>query len=105
MPINSPVHKMFEALKSKGFNASSAAKISQKKTGLSLKTGKKPERYNLNIYDPRHPLYQPDKEYKDINKPIEVKPASNESSFVAPKGERPPTTGALESIQRAYELF
>lgn len=44
MPLNSPVHKLFEALKREGYDEASAAKIAQSRTGLSLQTGKPPKK-------------------------------------------------------------
>jgi hypothetical protein len=43
MPVNSKVHRMFEHLKSAGYDEAAAARIAQSKTGLSLKTGRKPK--------------------------------------------------------------
>lgn len=43
MPEGTKVHRLYEHLKSKGFDEESAARIAQSKTNLSLKTGKKPK--------------------------------------------------------------
>lgn len=43
VPKNSSVHKMYVALVREGYPESSAAKISQSKTGLALQTGKPPK--------------------------------------------------------------
>jgi len=43
MPVNSPVHKKYEAIVRSGKSKASAAKIAQATTGLSLKTGKPPK--------------------------------------------------------------
>lgn len=43
MPKGTKVHKVFEALKQKGHSVKSAAKIAQKLTGRSLRTGRKPK--------------------------------------------------------------
>jgi hypothetical protein len=44
MPKGTKVHKMYDALRSKGMSKGQAARISQSKTGKSLATGKKPKR-------------------------------------------------------------
>lgn len=44
MPNNTKVHKMYEALKEKGYSKEKSARIAQAKTGKSLKTGRKPKR-------------------------------------------------------------
>jgi len=44
MPKGTKVHKMFSGLKRKGFDAGSAARIAQSKTGQALATGKPPKR-------------------------------------------------------------
>ncbi len=46
MPKGTRVERMYEALKKKGKDKASAAKISQSVTGLSLLTGKKPKSKN-----------------------------------------------------------
>lgn len=43
MPAGTKVDNMFQALRRAGKSEESAAKIAQAKTGLSLKTGKKPK--------------------------------------------------------------
>lgn len=43
MPVNSNVHKTYEALKREGHSEASAAKIAQAVTGRALKTGKVPQ--------------------------------------------------------------
>jgi|KBSSwiStaDraftv2_1062776.scaffolds.fasta_scaffold116361_6 hypothetical protein len=43
MPINSPVHKMYEALLREGHSKESAARIAQSQTGLALTTGRPPK--------------------------------------------------------------
>lgn len=43
MPINSKVHRTYEALKKQGHSVASAAKIAQAVTGQALKTGKAPK--------------------------------------------------------------
>ncbi|MHB1950124.1 MAG: DUF7218 family protein [Acidiferrobacteraceae bacterium] len=42
MPVNSKVHKTFEALKRQGHSVESAARIAQAVTGEALQTGKPP---------------------------------------------------------------
>ena len=42
MPVNTKVHKMYVHLLSAGYDKKSAAKIAQEKTGLALKTGRRP---------------------------------------------------------------
>jgi hypothetical protein len=42
-PSGTPVDNLFKILKGKGYPVSSAAKISQAKTGLALHTGKPPK--------------------------------------------------------------
>lgn len=44
MPRGTKVEKMYEHLLSAGYDKASAAKISQSKTGLALRTGKPPKR-------------------------------------------------------------
>ena len=44
MPENSKTHKIYKALLRKGKSKASAAKIAQKVTGKSLKTGRSPKR-------------------------------------------------------------
>ena len=44
MPRGSKVHKMYEALKRKGYSEKSAAKIAQVHTGKALATGKAPKK-------------------------------------------------------------
>ena len=46
MPKDSPVHKMYEALKREGYSKERAAKIAQAQTGLSLATGEPPKHEN-----------------------------------------------------------
>ena len=43
MPIGTPVHNMYLALRKEGKSASDAAKIAQAKTGLALVTGRPPK--------------------------------------------------------------
>ena len=43
MPRDTPVHRMFEALKRKGASVGSAVRIAQARTGAALITGKKPK--------------------------------------------------------------
>ena len=43
MPVNSPVHKLYAELLSKGMSQKDAAKIAQSKTGLALVTGRPPK--------------------------------------------------------------
>jgi hypothetical protein len=43
MPKGTKVERLYEHLRSKGYSKASAARIAQAKTGLSLKTGKKPK--------------------------------------------------------------
>ena len=43
MPVNSKVHKVYQALKRKGASSGKAARIAQSKTGQSLKTGRSPK--------------------------------------------------------------
>ena len=43
MPKNTPVHRLYEKLVKEGHSKASAARISQKKTGKSLATGKAPK--------------------------------------------------------------
>ena len=43
MPVGTKVHKMFEHLKSAGYDEKSAAKIAQAKTGTALRTGRRPK--------------------------------------------------------------
>lgn len=44
MPKGTKVHKVYDALVSKGMGKGKAARIAQSKTGKSLATGKKPKR-------------------------------------------------------------
>jgi hypothetical protein len=44
MPSGTTVDTMYRALLKKGYSVEKAARISQSVTGLSLKTGKKPQR-------------------------------------------------------------
>jgi hypothetical protein len=44
MPKGTKVEKVYTALRKKGYSEASSAKIAQKKTGLSLKTGRKPKK-------------------------------------------------------------
>lgn len=44
MPKSSKVHKMYEALKRRGYSVQSAVRIAQKRTGQALATGRKPKR-------------------------------------------------------------
>ncbi len=44
MPTGTKVDDMFQALKREGHSVASAAKISQARTGLSLKTGRPPKK-------------------------------------------------------------
>lgn len=44
MPAGTKVEKIYRALIREGYDKSTAAQIAQAKTGLSLKTGKKPKR-------------------------------------------------------------
>ena len=44
MPKGTKVEKVYTALVREGYDKGSAARISQSKTGLSLKTGRKPMR-------------------------------------------------------------
>jgi len=43
MPEGTTVDRLFKALQKQGLPAGKAARIAQSKTGLSLKTGKKPK--------------------------------------------------------------
>ena len=43
MPENTPVERVYEALKEKGYDKGKAARIAQSQTGLSLATGKPPK--------------------------------------------------------------
>lgn len=43
MPKGTKVHKVYDALTSKGMSKAKAARIAQSKTGKSLATGKKPK--------------------------------------------------------------
>jgi hypothetical protein len=43
MPVDSKVHKLYEALMGQGMSQESAVKIAQKKTGQALATGKPPK--------------------------------------------------------------
>lgn len=43
MPRNSPVDKMYEAMKADGMDKGKAARIAQSRTGLALATGKPPK--------------------------------------------------------------
>jgi len=43
MPKGTKVHRLYERLKRKGYSTTSAVKIAQHQTGLSLKTGKPPK--------------------------------------------------------------
>jgi hypothetical protein len=43
MPKGTPVHRMYEGLKKRGFTTESAVKIAQAKTGKALATGKTPK--------------------------------------------------------------
>ena len=42
MPKGTKVHKMYEGMRKGGMPKAMAAKMAQKKTGKSLKTGKRP---------------------------------------------------------------
>jgi hypothetical protein len=42
VPKNTPVHKLYEALRSEGMDEDKAAAISQARTGMALMTGKPP---------------------------------------------------------------
>ena len=44
MPQGTKVHDLYNTLRRKGKSKASAARIAQAKTGLALKTGKKPKR-------------------------------------------------------------
>jgi hypothetical protein len=44
MPKGTTVHKVYEALKRKGYPVEKAVKIAQTQTGKSLKTGKPPKK-------------------------------------------------------------
>lgn len=44
MPKGSKVHKVYEALKRRGYSTEKAAKIAQSVTGQALQTGKPPRR-------------------------------------------------------------
>jgi len=44
MPATTKVERLYKQLLKQGHNTASAARIAQAKTGLSLKTGKKPKR-------------------------------------------------------------
>lgn len=44
MPKGSKTHKIYKALRRKGASKAKAAKISQAKTGKSLRTGKPPKK-------------------------------------------------------------
>lgn len=43
MPKGTPVHKMYMHLLSTGYSKPNAAKIAQSKTGLALRTGRRPK--------------------------------------------------------------
>lgn len=43
MPEGTKVHRMYEALKDKGYSKGKAARIAQSRTGRSLMTGKRPK--------------------------------------------------------------
>lgn len=43
MPKGTAVERLYQALRSKRYSQQKAAKIAQAKTGLSLKTGRKPK--------------------------------------------------------------
>jgi hypothetical protein len=43
IPKDSKVHKVYDALKDKGYDKGKAARIAQSKTGKSLKTGRAPK--------------------------------------------------------------
>lgn len=43
MPVGTSVHKMYQHLLTSGYSREQAAKIAQAKTGLSLKTGRRPK--------------------------------------------------------------
>jgi hypothetical protein len=44
MPIGSKVHKVYKALRKKGYSKGKAARIAQDRTGQALKTGKPPKK-------------------------------------------------------------
>lgn len=44
MPKDTPVHKIYDALREKGHSTGKAARIAQSKTGKSLKTGRAPKK-------------------------------------------------------------
>lgn len=44
MPAGTKVETLYEALKKKGYSKEKSARIAQAKTGLSLATGKPPEK-------------------------------------------------------------
>jgi len=44
MPKGTKVHKVYEALKRKGYSVKSAVRIAQSQTGKSLATGKAPKK-------------------------------------------------------------
>jgi len=48
MPVDSAVHRMYAALVGQGMSKGKAARIAQAKTGLSLKSGRKPKRKKRN---------------------------------------------------------
>ena len=43
MPLNTPVHRLYDALIRKGETKAMAARIAQSRTGLALATGKPPK--------------------------------------------------------------
>lgn len=43
MPRGTAVEKLYRALRGKGYSKAKSARISQAKTGLSLRTGRKPK--------------------------------------------------------------
>jgi hypothetical protein len=44
MPKGTRVHRVYKAMRRKGYSKGKAARIAQSKTGQSLKTGRKPKR-------------------------------------------------------------
>lgn len=44
MPKSSTVHKMYEALRRRGYSKAKAAHIAQSQTGQALQTGRKPRK-------------------------------------------------------------
>lgn len=44
MPLNSRVHKMYDAMVRSGMDKGKAARIAQSRTGQALATGRKPKR-------------------------------------------------------------